>query len=397
MVIHHLFYDLIAYQGAPLWLFSNPVFDVLHYIFAGTFIALAGFSSRYSRSNIKRGIGVAIAAGAVSLAGWLVGEPIWFGVLHFLAIAMILYGLCGKFFAKVPVAVYAILFAFTLLIFRFGGLVSDYLWMFGVYAPKFYSADYFPIFPWLWVFLAGAWFGGKVQGGKLPAWFYSFKVPVFPSIGRKAFVIYLVHQPVLFYLTFGIFREGQFLVWVQNHIRLGTITGGGQLYDTGVLLISLIGSFGLVWIVIALIKLISGSNRRCGTAMLLSLVMSVIVINVILKHAVARIRPYEAIPGLTLLFGKWADAGGFSFPSGHTSSSFAAAWTLRSYGYKKWWLPLAAAIALSRLYLGAHYPSDVLAGALIGILLSIAAKPITEKFARSQFRTWLQQLRRREL
>ncbi|MDR0937204.1 MAG: heparan-alpha-glucosaminide N-acetyltransferase domain-containing protein [Oscillospiraceae bacterium] len=389
MVIHHLFYDLVAYRGAPLWLFTNPVFDVLHYLFAGTFIALAGFSSRYSRSNIKRGIGVAVGAGAVSLAGWLVGAPIWFGILHFLAVAMILYGLCGKFFAKIPIIVYAILFAFTLLIFRFGGLISDYLWVFGVYAPKFYSADYFPIFPWLWVFLAGAWFGGKVQGGKMPEWFYTRKVPVFPAIGRKAFIVYLAHQPVLYYLTYGIKNEGKFLLWIQNSVR------GIAAIDGAVLAISLLGTFGLIWLVIAFIKGFKQKQKSCAAAIVISLCISAVLVNLILKNAIARIRPYEAIPGLTLLFGGWADAGGYSFPSGHTASGFAAAWTLKRYGKPKW-LILAAVIALSRLYLGAHYPADILAGAICGILAAIAAKPIVRKLARSQYRTWLQQLRHRE-
>ena len=62
MVLHHLAFDLVAYAGAPLWLFTNPVFDVLHYIFAGLFIFLSGVSSRFSRSNIKRGLKVLAAA-----------------------------------------------------------------------------------------------------------------------------------------------------------------------------------------------------------------------------------------------------------------------------------------------------------------------------------------------
>ena len=48
MVLHHLAFDLVYFLGAPLWLFTNPVFDTLHYIFAGLFIMLAGVSSRFS-------------------------------------------------------------------------------------------------------------------------------------------------------------------------------------------------------------------------------------------------------------------------------------------------------------------------------------------------------------
>ena len=55
MVLHHFLYDLCAFLGAPWWLFTNPVFDVLHYFFAGLFIFLSGISSDFSRSNLKRG------------------------------------------------------------------------------------------------------------------------------------------------------------------------------------------------------------------------------------------------------------------------------------------------------------------------------------------------------
>ena len=64
MVLHHFLYDLCAFLGAPWWLFTNPVFDVLHYFFAGLFIFLSGISSDFSRSNLKRGAkAMAIALG----------------------------------------------------------------------------------------------------------------------------------------------------------------------------------------------------------------------------------------------------------------------------------------------------------------------------------------------
>ena len=71
MVIHHFLYDLCAFLGAPWWLFTNPVFDILHYVFAGLFILLSGVSSRFSRSNIKRGLKVIAVALALTLVTWL--------------------------------------------------------------------------------------------------------------------------------------------------------------------------------------------------------------------------------------------------------------------------------------------------------------------------------------
>ena len=52
MCAHHFLYDLAAFLGAPWWIFTNPVLDVLHWFFAGCFILLSGVSSRFSRSNL---------------------------------------------------------------------------------------------------------------------------------------------------------------------------------------------------------------------------------------------------------------------------------------------------------------------------------------------------------
>ena len=88
----------------------------------------------------------------------------------------------------------------------------------------------------------------------------------------------------------------------------------------------------------------------------------------ILKNLVARTRPYEMVEGLVPLIGRPRD---YSFPSGHTGSSFASAWVLfrklpAGYGISA--LVLAGLIGISRLYVGVHYPTDVLFGVLGGIV-----------------------------
>ena len=103
---------------------------------------------------------------------------------------------------------------------------------------------------------------------------------------------------------------------------------------------------------------------------MLSLAVCFIINNEILKNVIARPRPFTQLSGLNVLIPKPSD---FSFPSGHTASSFAAAGAFFYYNNKKWGifaLILASFIGFSRLYLGVHYPSDVLFGALLGMLIS---------------------------
>ena len=228
MVIHHLLYNLAAFLGAPWWLFTNPLFDVLHYIFAGLFVFLSGVSSRFSRSNIKRGLIVIAVAAVISIVTYYMNMPIWFGILHLLGFLMLLFGLTGKLWNRIPrkaapFIYIALLIAGALIVERIS-LTSDKLWLRNLLAilgwrqpgafdrallpwhPDFVfgSYDYFPILPWIFVFLLGTWAGLYIRERKLPDWFYNAKPPVFPKIGRKALIIYILHQPVLYGLVMGI-------------------------------------------------------------------------------------------------------------------------------------------------------------------------------------------------
>lgn len=205
MVIHHFLYDLCAFLGAPWWLFSNPVFNFLHYVFAGTFVLLAGVSSRFSRSNLKRGLIVLVIALVITLVTTLMDMPIRFGVLHMLGFCMVFYALTHKLWESIPTPVMPLLCIVLLvgsaLAVHLIPIDAKCLWMFGWIYDGFVSTDYFPIFPWLFVFLLGTWLGKYIRERRFPGWFYSMKVPVFPAIGRHALIVYIVHQPVLYGIT----------------------------------------------------------------------------------------------------------------------------------------------------------------------------------------------------
>ena len=210
MVIHHLLYDLCAFCALPWVWFSNPVFDALHYFFAGLFILLSGVSSNFSRSNVKRGLRALLLALVITLATTLIGMPIVFGVLHLLGSCMLLYGLTQRFWKKLPPRAVAALSVVGILLTA--RLVNGYptriphLWMFGLTTPDFYSSDYFPLLPWGFVFLLGTWAGAYVRAGALPRWFYEKKAPHLAAVGRKGLFIYMAHQPALYGVTMLIAR-----------------------------------------------------------------------------------------------------------------------------------------------------------------------------------------------
>ncbi len=102
--------------------------------------------------------------------------------------------------------------------------------------------------------------------------------------------------------------------------------------------------------------------------MLIAIGIGVLITNVLLKNAAARPRPYTLLNDLTILISAPRD---YSFPSGHTCMSVAAAGTLVGLADRKWAIAgcvLAALIAFSRMYVGVHYPTDILGGALVGAL-----------------------------
>lgn len=143
-------------------------------------------------------------------------------------------------------------------------------------------------------------------------------------------------------------------------------------------IITLFGEHGIFWIALTLVLLAFRKTRPLGLSMAISLSLGYICGNLIVKNVVARIRPYEYRSELSLLVSKLSD---FSFPSGHSLASFEAA-TCIFIRYKKWGiaaLVLATMIAFSRLYLYVHFPSDVLAGIILGVLFGIIGSMIVDK------------------
>ena len=143
------------------------------------------------------------------------------------------------------------------------------------------------------------------------------------------------------------------------------------ILDKIMIAITSLGNAGLLWIGIAVGLLFVKKTRKCGILMLISLTLGLIIGNGVLKNVIARARPCWIDENIKLLIPRPED---YSFPSGHTLASFEAAVMIYLHN-KKWGiisLILAVAIAFSRMYLFVHFPTDILAGIILGTGISIA-------------------------
>jgi undecaprenyl-diphosphatase len=166
------------------------------------------------------------------------------------------------------------------------------------------------------------------------------------------------------------------LLCIQTQLRAPFLTGLMVFF-------SLIGNSGICWILTGLVLLIPKKTRLGGFFMLICLLAAYVVNDFLIKALVARARPYDAVPGLEILV---APLSSYSFPSGHANSSFAAAIALAlAFGRRGAlaYIP-AVLIAFSRCYVGVHYPSDVLAGMLVGTLVSLAVFLLLRRYCSPQ-------------
>lgn len=152
------------------------------------------------------------------------------------------------------------------------------------------------------------------------------------------------------------------------------------LWDTLWTAVTYFGESGIFWIALSLVLMISKKTRRAGFSMGLALMIGLILGNGVMKNLFARPRPYQADPTLSIQLAWGEMSTDYSFPSGHTLASFEAA-TALFLRHKKWGiaaLVLAFFVSVSRICLVVHYPTDVLFGALFGILFAILATKIVD-------------------
>ncbi len=200
MIGHHFAYNLVLYGLAPHALLDNWVLAVFQPIFASCFIALSGASSRFSRSNVRRGLKILLCAALISIVTYFLDPQLFisFGILHFLGVCSLLYALLQPLLDRVRVhgVVWLVLFFVARAFFPMVG-TAPWLFPFGIMNPGFSSADYYPLLPWFFMYLFGVWLADVIRAGKLPRRFYTLRVPFLERASKWSLWIYLLHQPIL--------------------------------------------------------------------------------------------------------------------------------------------------------------------------------------------------------
>lgn len=160
-------------------------------------------------------------------------------------------------------------------------------------------------------------------------------------------------------------KDGLLLRWLME-------TFSHPVLDKIMIFISSLGNKGMIWIAIGVLFFLFGWKnqqwRTRGLLVLFSLAANLLVCNAVLKPLVDRTRPYYVLEYTPLI----PPVGDPSFPSGHTAASFAAATAIYAIN-KKWGIAaylFAAIMGFSRLYLGVHFPTDVLFGAMVGMAVA---------------------------
>ena len=230
MVVYHLMFNLKFIFGVDVPIFFESWFDVIRDIFAGTFIFISGIVCNYSRSNLKRGVQCFFIGMIFTFVTAFVtpSSPDVFGILHCLGICMMFYGLFEGVFKHIPPFVGILLgAALFMLTFNFSRGYSgigelfkskmpaflystDVLFPLGFTGKNFVSLDFFPLFPWLFLFLTGAFYGVYVKEDHAPKFFYNTHIGFLAAAGRYSIWIYVLHQPINYPLLCVIFGKSIF-------------------------------------------------------------------------------------------------------------------------------------------------------------------------------------------
>lgn len=216
MMGFHAVYDLTAIYGMKLSWFQTPFTDIWRASISWTFLFIAGVMCSFSRSNIRRSgrylLVAALIWGATYAAA--VDTPISFGIIFCMGACTLIYALlqkvhalpCGWGWAAVFLACFLVLFGlphgylgigpFAILLPKALYQISGLSWL-GIPGPHFASGDYYPVVPFIFMYLVGASMGALWKKSGYPESVRRLACPPLEFVGRHALAFYILHQPII--------------------------------------------------------------------------------------------------------------------------------------------------------------------------------------------------------
>jgi uncharacterized membrane protein len=204
VILFHVCFDIELYF-MPLPFFHSGIVEVFTFVFRALLFAVSGLSTSFSRNSLKAGVKLVIIGTIITMVSDVFSKgdlTIRFGVLTYLGVSMILYSFLKPITDKFNQ--YAFFWVCFLL---YGGLLTVFpisiysgiteLYPFGITDIRFYSADYFPLIPNFFIFLAGTALIKPVNDHKIPEFYYTADIKPVNFIGRHSLIFYLAHQPII--------------------------------------------------------------------------------------------------------------------------------------------------------------------------------------------------------
>lgn len=216
MIAFHLCYDLFMIYGINTSWYFYPITAVWERSICVVFILVSGMCLNFSENGIKRGILLNLAGFAVTCVT-VIAEPnqaVWFGVLNLIGCSMMIVSVLLDNLKKIrPLSgalisflLYAVSYdvpkgyvgLFGLDIVKLPDFLYSckYLAFLGFPSSDFFSTDFFPLIPWIFLFAAGFYLWNFIVEKNLTKYF-ELKIPVLDKIGRYSLWIYLAHQPII--------------------------------------------------------------------------------------------------------------------------------------------------------------------------------------------------------
>ncbi len=218
MIAYHAVWDLVN-----LWNINMPWYEtkgafIWQQTICWTFILLSGFCRGFGHKHLKRGLTVLAGAAVISIVTifFMPACAIRYGVLGLIAIGMLILIPLEKPFSKLHPVVGAVIFFGLFLVTRnvpvgslgFGRLVLTYLptelyantvtAFFGFPSVEFYSCDYFPLIPWLFLYVTGYFLCGVFRKYDLLKYLSAVSCKPLEFMGKHSLIIYMFHQPVIY-------------------------------------------------------------------------------------------------------------------------------------------------------------------------------------------------------